>query len=49
MSIGFDKSIVFALDCEPCECCGEPVCPNCEDHYSDCDCPGPDSDPDEED
>lgn len=35
--------VVFADDCQPCEQCGEPVCPHCEDHYSECACPGPHS------
>jgi site-specific DNA-cytosine methylase len=38
-----DSSIVFASDCEECECCGEPICPRCNDHYADCPCPGPNS------
>ena len=35
--------IVFASDCEPCDACGEPVCPRCDVHYADCHCLGPDS------
>ena len=33
--------VIFASDCLACEECGEPICLNCEDHYADCDCPGP--------
>lgn len=38
------KKVVFAYDCEPCEMCGEPVCPECHVHYADCECPGPHQD-----
>lgn len=34
----------FASDCKPCECCGEPLCEGCMEHYADCDCPGPTQD-----
>lgn len=30
-----------AAECELCECCEEPWCPECEMHYADCLCPGP--------
>jgi hypothetical protein len=33
--------VVFADECKPCDCCEEPICEKCEDHYSDCECPGP--------
>ena len=33
--------VVYASDCPPCDMCGEPVCVKCEDHYADCQCPGP--------
>jgi hypothetical protein len=46
--LDFNKEVIFASDCEPCECCGEPVCPVCLDHYAECDCPGPDSEEDED-
>ena len=36
--------VIFASDCEPCDCCGEPLCAICEEHYSNCDCPGPTQD-----
>ena len=39
--------IVYASDCEPCELCGEPVCPNCQIHYWECSCPGPHSEEEE--
>ena len=41
--VDFDRPVVFAHDCEPCEMCGEPVCAKCNDHYADCECPGPHS------
>ena len=43
--VDFDRPVVFASDCAPCSDCGEPVCPTCADHYADCACPGPDSEP----
>ena len=33
--------VIFADYCYPCPDCSEPVCPVCDIHYSDCDCPGP--------
>jgi len=36
--------VVFAFECTECEMCGEPVCPHCHVHYSECACPGPHSD-----
>ena len=36
--------IVFADECPPCECCGEPFCETCFDHYADCKCFGPTQD-----
>ena len=38
------KNVVFASDCKACELCGEPICPVCSIHYSDCECPGPTQD-----
>lgn len=38
------KRVVFACDCDECECCGEPVCPACQVHYGECGCPGPTQD-----
>lgn len=38
------KRVIYADDCEPCEMCGEPVCDLCDDHYADCECPGPTQD-----
>jgi len=35
------QKVVFSDDCEPCDMCEEPICPVCEDHYADCECPGP--------
>jgi hypothetical protein len=34
----------MADDCDECPECGEPVCPQCEYHYANCDCPGPTQD-----
>lgn len=36
--------VVLAAECPACDCCGEPVCPRCGDHYADCPCPGPHQD-----
>jgi len=38
------KRVAFAADMLECECCGEPFCPECNDHYADCECPGPTQD-----
>ena len=38
------KKVLYAHDCTPCDMCEEPVCPTCEVHYADCDCPGPHQD-----
>lgn len=38
------KKVVTAADCRPCECCDEPFCDECGEHYADCDCPGPTQD-----
>lgn len=35
--------VVYADDCFVCPMCGEPFCPLCKVHYSECDCPGPHS------
>jgi hypothetical protein len=40
------KPIKFASECEECPDCGEPWCDECEEHYAECDCPGPDSETD---
>lgn len=37
------EKIVFAADCPPCECCGEPWCEEHDMHYADCPCLGPHS------
>ena len=41
--IDFARKVVYASDCTKCEDCGELVCWQCGDHYSDCPCPGPHS------
>jgi hypothetical protein len=38
------RRVVFASDCVECECCGEPFCLHCSEHYADCECPGPTQD-----
>lgn len=37
----FRTRVIFENDCYPCPDCCEPVCPVCDIHYSECDCPGP--------
>jgi hypothetical protein len=37
--------VVFAHELPACECCGEPWCPVHAEHYADCPCVGPDSQP----
>ena len=36
--------VVGAADMLECECCGEPFCPECNEHYADCECIGPTED-----
>lgn len=50
MSDGAEEfaGVKFAADCPPCECCGEPWCEDCEDHYADCACKGPNSEEDDD-
>ena len=43
------KTFKLSADCPPCETCGEPWCPDCEEHYAECKCPGPHSYMDEKD
>ena len=43
--IDFEREVVFASECKLCDMCGEPICPACNEHYAECPCPGPDSDP----
>ena len=38
------QRVVFADECLPCLMCVEPVCQECDDHYADCECPGPTQD-----
>lgn len=40
---GLDDAIVYAADCQPCECCDDVICWKCGGHYADCPCPGPNS------
>jgi hypothetical protein len=35
------RHVVRAPDYQPCPECDETVCPVCECHYSNCECPGP--------
>ena len=32
------------FECTTCECCLEPWCEDCEDHYDECSCVGPTQD-----
>ncbi len=43
--IDWSRDVVFASHCIPCPECGELVCPQCQEHYVDCACPGPNSEP----
>ena len=43
-----DLPVKFADECRPCSLCGEPWCDDCEQHYADCDHPGPHSEEEEE-
>lgn len=43
--IDFTKPVKNASECSECPDCGEPWCDSCQEHYADCSCPGPDSDP----
>ncbi len=36
--------VMSAMDMIECQCCGEPFCPEHNDHYADCDCIGPHED-----
>lgn len=38
------RKVIPAADCSRCRDCGEPVCPVCDDHYAECECPGPTQD-----
>jgi hypothetical protein len=38
------KEVVYAIDCTPCDCCGEPYCLKHEEHYADCSCISPTQD-----
>jgi hypothetical protein len=38
------RRVISAADCIDCPACSEPVCPECDAHYADCDCPGPTQD-----
>ena len=42
------RPVKFAFECIPCPDCGEPWCEECEDHYADCECPGPHSEEDQD-
>ena len=39
--------VLFAADLPLCECCEEPWCPECQEHFADCAHPGPHSEPEE--
>ena len=36
--------VVYKHDCFPCKSCEEPICPKCQVHYAECNCPGPSQD-----
>lgn len=38
------QPVLLAAACPPCDCCGEPFCITCRQHYADCPCPGPHQD-----
>jgi len=38
-----DDAIVYAADCQSCECCDDVICWKSGGHYADCPCPGPNS------
>jgi len=38
------KLVVHADECKSCDMCEEPVCYICDEHYADCECPGPTQD-----
>jgi DNA-cytosine methyltransferase len=38
------QKVKFADECEECKDCGEPYCGDCDKHYADCDCLGPNED-----
>lgn len=40
-------NVLCAWDCPLCPMCEEPVCPRCDEHWADCDCPGPMSEPED--
>ena len=44
IKVGRWKKVVFAADCYDCDMCEELICPECEMHYHECDCPGPTQD-----
>lgn len=37
------EKVKYAHECRPCVMCGEPWCDDCDDHYADCECLGPNS------
>ena len=38
------RKVICAADCPLCDCCEEPFCEICQDHYAECECPGPTQD-----
>ncbi len=46
MKTNWALPIKHADDCIPCPDCGEPYCPECEEHYAECAHPGPTQDED---
>ena len=37
-TVDVGEPVVYASDCPACECCGEPWCVACMEHYADCSC-----------
>lgn len=35
------KKVIFAADLKACDCCDDLICSECDNHYADCECPGP--------
>jgi hypothetical protein len=49
VDVNWSLPVKHAAECETCECCGEPWCAECGEHYAECAHPGPHTDPDDED
>lgn len=47
MKVDWNLPVKCVDECVVCDCCDEPWCPECDEHYTDCAHPGPTSEPDE--